>query len=64
MGFATKLVIGMLGMSIDMIWYLVVALVLTGTGAVDWLRSRGQTIYRITAMALWLFAGSVLLTLF
>ena len=64
MGFATKLVIGMLGMSIDMIWYLVVALVLTGTGAVDWLRSKGQMIYRITAMALWLFAGSVLLTLF
>jgi len=54
----------MLGMSIDMIWYLIVALLLTGTGAVDWLRTKGQIIYRITALALWLFAASVLITLF
>ena len=55
----TKLAIGMVGMSIDMGWYLIVALALTGTGAVDWLR-RGQLIYHITAVALWLFAASVL----
>ena len=60
MGMATKLVIGLLGMSIDMGWYLIVALVLTGTGAIDWLRLRGQLIYRITAIALWVFAASVL----
>ena len=60
MGMATKLAIGLLGMSIDMGWYLIVALVLTGTGAIDWLRLRGQLIYRITAIALWVFAASVL----
>ncbi|MBL6732869.1 MAG: LysE family translocator [Candidatus Poseidoniaceae archaeon] len=60
MGMGTKLAIGLLGMSIDMGWYLIVALALTGTGAVDWLRIRGQLIYRITAVALWFFAASVL----
>ena len=59
MGMGTKLAIGLLGMSIDMGWYLIVALALTGTGAVDWLRVRGQLIYRITAVALWFFAASV-----
>ena len=60
MGMGTKLAIGLLGMSIDMGWYLIVALVLTGTGAIDWLRLRGQLIYRITAVALWIFAVTVL----
>ena len=60
MGIGTKLAIGILGMSIDMIWYLIVALALTGTGAVDWLRIQGQVIYRITAIALWIFAASVI----
>ena len=59
MGMGTKLAIGLLGMSIDMGWYLIVALALTGTGAVDWLRVRGQLIYRITAVALWFFAATV-----
>ena len=63
MGLGTKLAIGLLGMSIDMGWYLIVALALTGTGAVEWLRSKGQMIYRITAVALWLFAASVMFTL-
>ena len=63
MGMGTKLAIGLLGMSIDMGWYLIVALALTGTGAVDWLRAKGVLIYRITAVALWLFAASVVLTL-
>ena len=44
-------------------WYLIVALALTGTGAVDWLRAKGVLIYRITAVALWLFAASVVVTL-
>ena len=59
MGMGTKLAIGLLGMSIDMGWYLIVALALTGTGAVDWLRTRGQLIYRLTAIALWFFAATV-----
>ena len=63
MGMGTKLAIGLLGMSIDMGWYLIVALALTGTGAVDWLRAKGVLIYRITAVALWLFAASVVVTL-
>ena len=60
MGIGTKLAIGILGMSIDMMWYLIVALALTGTGAVEWLRIQGQVIYRITAIALWIFAASVI----
>ena len=64
MGMGTKLAIGLLGMSIDMGWYLIVALVLTGTGAIDWLRLRGQLIYRITAIALWVFAATVLYSMF
>ena len=63
MGIGTKLAIGLLGMSIDMGWYVFVALALTGTGAVDWLRAKGVLIYRITAVALWLFAASVMFTL-
>ena len=63
MGLGTKLAIGLIGMSIDMGWYLIVALALTGTGAVDWLRAKGLLIYRITAVALWLFAASVMFTL-
>jgi threonine/homoserine/homoserine lactone efflux protein len=59
MGMGTKLAIGLLGMSIDMGWYLIVALALTGTGAVGWLRTRGQLIYRLTAIALWFFAATV-----
>ena len=59
MGIGHKLAIGLLGMSIDMGWYLIVALALTGAGAVDWLRAKGVLIYRITAVALWLFAASV-----
>ena len=63
MGMGTKFVIGLLGMSIDMGWYVFVALALTGTGAVDWLRVKGVLIYRVTAIALWLFAASVVVTL-
>jgi hypothetical protein len=63
MGMGTKLAIGLLGMTIDMGWYIIVALALTGTGAVDWLRAKGVLIYRITAVALWLFAASVVVTL-
>ena len=60
MGFETKLAIGLLGMSIDTLWYLLVALVLAGTPALEWLRKKGEYVYKVTAVALWFFAASVL----
>ncbi|MBL6885695.1 MAG: LysE family translocator [Candidatus Poseidoniaceae archaeon] len=63
MGFSTKLAIGMLGMTIDTVWYLIVALVLTGTPALEYLRKKGEYVYKFTAVALWFFAGSVVYSL-
>ena len=63
MGFNTKLAIGMLGMTIDTVWYLIVALVLTGTPALEYLRKKGEYVYKFTAVALWFFAGSVVYSL-
>ncbi len=60
MGFETKLAIGLLGMSIDTLWYLLVAMVLAGTPALKWLRNKGEYVYKVTAVALWFFAASVL----
>ncbi|MBT6923547.1 MAG: LysE family translocator, partial [Euryarchaeota archaeon] len=59
MGLNTKLAIGGLGMFIDTTWYLIVAIALTGTRAVELLRKHGQIVYKATAVALWLFATSV-----
>ena len=50
-------------MTIDMVWYLLVALVLTGTSWLDRLKHRAALIHRLTAMVLWGFALSVLRTL-
>jgi len=63
MGIETKLAIGLLGMTIDMGWYVIVAVALTGTPALETLRAKGNLVYRITAVALWFFAGSVTLSL-
>ena len=63
MGFSTKLAIGMLGMTIDTVWYLIVALVLTGTPALEYLRKKGEHVYKFTAIALWFFAASVVYSL-
>lgn len=63
MNFASKAAVGLLGMVIDTAWYLVVALVLTGTPWLDRLKQRAKTIHRLTALVLWGFALSVLLTL-
>ena len=63
MGFSTKLAIGMLGMTIDTVWYLIVALVLTGTPALEYLRKKGEYVYKFTAIALWFFAASVVYSL-
>ena len=63
MSLASKAAVGLLGMVIDTGWYLVVALVLTGTPWLDRLKQRARTIHRLTALVLWGFALSVLLTL-
>ena len=41
MSLETKLVIGFIGMAIDMAWYVLVAVFLTGTPLLDWLRANG-----------------------
>jgi hypothetical protein len=53
----------MLGMTIDTLWYLIVALVLTGTPALEYLRQKGEFVYKATALALWFFAASVVYSL-
>ena len=63
MGFETKLAIGLLGMAIDTLWYVLVAVVLTGTPALEALRNKGEYVYKITAVALWFFAVSVISSL-
>ena len=59
MSLATKLVIGFIGMTIDMVWYVLVAVFLTGTPILDWLRDNGAIVNRVTALVLWGFACSV-----
>ena len=63
MNTVSKAAVGMLGMTIDMVWYLLVALVLTGTSWLERLKHRATLIHRLTAVVLWGFALSVLLTL-
>jgi threonine/homoserine/homoserine lactone efflux protein len=60
MNLASKAAVGVLGMLIDTLWYLVVALVLTGTPWLDQLKERAKAIHRLTALVLWGFALSVL----
>ncbi|MDA8623361.1 LysE family translocator [Candidatus Poseidoniales archaeon] len=62
MGLATKLSIGFVGMAIDMIWYVLVALLLTGTPLLEWLRTNGKAVNRTTAVVLWGFAISVVVS--
>ena len=63
MNTASKAAVGTLGMTIDMVWYLLVALVLTGTSWLERLKHRATLIHRLTAMVLWGFALSVLRTI-
>ena len=63
MNLLTKTAVGLLGMTIDTLWYLLVALVLTGTPWLDRLKHRAALIHRLTALVLWGFALSVLTTL-
>ena len=64
MSLATKLVIGFIGMTIDMVWYVLVAVFLTGTPILDWLRDNGSIVNRVTALVLWGFACSVTIGMF
>jgi len=61
MSLETKLIIGFIGMAIDMAWYVLVAIFLTGTPLLDWLRANGSIVNRITALVLWGFASTVML---
>ena len=61
MSLETKLVIGFIGMAIDMAWYVLVAVFLTGTPLLDWLRANGTIVNRLTAADLWGFAATVML---
>jgi threonine/homoserine/homoserine lactone efflux protein len=63
MNLTSKAAVGLLGMTIDTLWYLVVALVLTGTPWLERLKQRATTLHRITALVLWGFALSVLVQL-
>lgn len=63
MNLLSKTAVGLLGMTIDTLWYLLVALVLTGTPWLDRLKHRAALIHRLTALVLWGFALSVLTTL-
>jgi hypothetical protein len=47
-------------MAIDMAWYVLVAVFLTGTPLLDWLRSNGSIVNRLTAVVLWGFASTVM----
>jgi len=63
MNLTSKAAVGLLGMLIDTLWYLIVALVLTGTPWLDRLKERATTIHRLTALVLWGFALSVVFQL-
>ena len=59
----TKVAVGLLGMFIDTTWYLIVALALTGTPALETLRNNSLIVNRVTAVVLWAFATAVLVAM-
>ena len=59
MEFGSKVAVGLLGMTIDTLWYLTVAVALTGTPLLDKLKKNGVFIHRLTAVVLWGFALSI-----
>ncbi len=59
----TKVAVGLLGMFIDTTWYLIVALALTGTPALETLRNNSLIVNRVTALVLWAFATAVLVAM-
>jgi threonine/homoserine/homoserine lactone efflux protein len=63
MNLISKAAVGLLGMTIDTLWYVLVALVLTGTKWLERLKHRAALIHRLTAVVLWSFGLSVLINL-
>lgn len=59
MSLTSKLAVGGLGMTIDALWYVIVATVLSGTARIDWLKDRAVALHRLTAIVLWAFGLSV-----
>ena len=59
MEFSSKVAVGLLGMAIDTLWYLTVAVALTGTPILEQLKKKGVFIHRLTAIVLWGFALSI-----
>lgn len=59
MNLESKLAVGFVGMVIDTTWYLIVAIVLTGSTFLEVIQRNSQQIYKITACVLWIFAISV-----
>lgn len=59
MNLESKLAVGFVGMIIDTTWYLIVAIVLTGSTFLEVIQNNSQQIYKMTACVLWLFAISV-----
>ena len=59
----TKIAVGLVGMFIDTTWYLIVALALTGTPALETLRNNTLIVNRVTAVVLWSFATAVLVAM-
>lgn len=63
MEFSSKVAVGLLGMTIDTLWYLTVAIALTGTSLLERLKKNGVFIHRVTAVILWGFALSIVFQL-
>lgn len=63
MNLESKIAVGFIGMAIDTSWYLIVALLLTGSNFLELIQRNSREIYRTTAVVLWLFAVSVVWTL-
>jgi hypothetical protein len=63
MNLESKIAVGFIGMVIDTTWYLIVALLLTGSNFLEVIQRNSREIYRTTAVVLWLFAVSVVWTL-
>jgi threonine/homoserine/homoserine lactone efflux protein len=56
-GLATLAIMGLMGMCIDGTWYVSVAVVLSGTSAIDTLRARAHLIDRAMGVLMFVFAG-------
>ena len=59
-GLATRVGVAVLAWSIDTAWYVVAALVLTGTGGAAWLAERRRWVARVSALVLVAAAGLVI----